>query len=150
MLTSSRMQKLLDQAPDVPSTTARQRVAIVTVAVLATGVIFGVAYLLGSWAYRFHLLASHETRVARLLPQKPTVNLVTQALENEKSPLLAAPTSSEELRRAALTWGAGRRAEILAKGARASQTRVFRSGKVVYFLFFDSAGVLSDFTCVLN
>jgi hypothetical protein len=144
------MQRLLDQTPEHPTTTPRQRIAIVAVAVVATSVIFGMAALLGSWAYHFRLLTSHETRVARMLSQKPTVAVVTRALENEKSPLLAVPASVEELRRAAETWGATRRSEILAKGARASQTRVFRSGEVAYFLFFDDSGVLSDFTCVLE
>jgi hypothetical protein len=144
------MQRLLDETPDEPTTTVRQRVVIVGVAVVATCLIGLVAFLLGSWAYRVRLLTSHAGRIERLVAKKPTLALVTQALEADKSPLVAAPGSTPELERAIATWGAQRGGDIRAKASRAAQTRVFRSGDVAYFLFFDEGGVLTDFTCVLQ
>jgi hypothetical protein len=135
---------------DEPTTTARQRVAIVGVALVATSLICLVALLLGHWAYRVRLLTSHEGRLAHLVAQKPSVDLVTQALENEKSPLVATPQSAAELESAIAMWGAERAGEIRAKGGHLAQTRVFRSAGVVYFLFFDQGGSLIEFTCVLQ
>jgi hypothetical protein len=147
---SGSMQRLLDETPDEPTTTLRQRVVIVGIAVFATCLIGLVAFLLGSWAYRARLLTSHEGRIERLVAKKPTLDLVTRALEADQSPLLAAPGSTPELERAVATWGAERAGDIRAKASRAARTRVFRSGDVVYFLFFDEGGVLTDFACVLQ
>jgi hypothetical protein len=144
------MQRLLDETPQAPTTTKPQRAVIVTVAAVATGSILLVALALGNWAYHFRLLTSHEGRVARLVAQKPTVELVTLALQNENSPLVAAPASPAELARAVSDWGGGRGGQIEAKAAGAAQTRVFRAGEVTYFLFFDRSGVLYDFVCALN
>lgn len=144
------MQHLLDAATDEPTTTARQRVAIVGLAPLATSLICLLALRLGSWAYRVRLLTSHAGRLSQLVAEKPTVGLVTQALENEKSPLLAAPESAADLDRAIATWGAERADEIRAKASHSAQTRIFRSGQVVHFLFFDQNSVLIDFACILE
>jgi hypothetical protein len=143
------MQRLLDDAPEERSTTKSQRAVIITLAGTVTTAILLVVLALGYWAYRFRLLASHEGRLARLMAQKPNVELVTVALQNEHSPLVARPGSSTELERAVAAWGAQRGAEIRAKAARAAQTRVFRSGEVIYFLFFDEAGQLHDFVCTM-
>jgi hypothetical protein len=144
------MQRLLDTTADEPTTTARQRVAIVGVALVVTSLLCLAALLLGHWAYRVRLLASHEGRLAHLVAQKPSVDQVTQALENEKSPLVATPQSTAELESAIAIWGAERGGEIRAKGSHSAQTRVFRSTGVVYFLFFDQGRTLIEFTCVLR
>jgi hypothetical protein len=143
------MQRLLDATPEIPAATKGQRTLFFGAALVATAIICAMALLLGSWAYRFRLLTSHEGRVARLVAQKPTVALVTQALQNENSPLLAAPQTPTELARAVAAWGGKRSGEIRAKAAGAAETRVFRSGEVTYFLFFDRDGVLCDFVCAL-
>ena len=44
--------------------------------------------------------------------------------------------------------GGKRAAEIREKGARHAETRVYQAGDMLYFVFFDAAGVMRDFTCV--
>jgi hypothetical protein len=145
------VQRLLNTAPDdEPTTTTRQRFAIVGVAVLATCATCLLALMLGSWAYHVRLLSMHEGRLQQLVADRPTSGLATQALENEKSPLIAAPESAADMERVAATWGAQRGAEIRLKAGRAAKTLVFRAGDVVYFLYFDRSGTLIDFTCVLQ
>jgi hypothetical protein len=144
------MQRLLDTATDPPTTTPRQRVAIVGVALVVTSLTLLMALLLGSWAYHVRLIMGHEGRLARLLAQKPSIDRVTQALENEKSPLVASPARASDLESAMAMWGRQRSAEIRAKAGHAAQTRVFQAPEVVYFLFFDQNGILVDFTCVLQ
>jgi hypothetical protein len=144
------MQRLLEVATEEPTTTTRQRVAIVSIALLVTSLTCLLALLLGSWAYHVRLLTGHQGRLDRLLAQKPDVDQVTQALEGEKSPLLASATGSGDLEKAIALWGRQRAGEIRIKAGRSAQTRVFRAGEVVYFLFFDQGGVLVDFTCVLQ
>jgi hypothetical protein len=152
MLRSWDMQHLLDTTAEQPPTTTRQRVVIVGAALVVTSLICLLALLLGSWAYHVRLLTGHEGRLARLLAQKPGVDQVTQALENEKSPLVASSAGLGDLEGAIAMWGTKRAAEIRTKASRTVQTRVFRAGEgvVVYFLFFDQGGVLVDFTCVLQ
>jgi hypothetical protein len=145
------MQRLLESASDdEPTTSARQRIAIVGVAVLATSATCLLALMLGSWAYRVRLLSMHEGRLQRLVAEKPARDLVTQAFENERSPLIAAPESAADVELAVTAWGTQRGAEIRLKASRAAKTLVFRAGQVVYFLYFDTSGTLVDFTCVLQ
>ena len=39
-------------------------------------------------------------------------------------------------------------AEIREKGARHAETRVYQAGDMLYFVYFDAAGLMRDFTCV--
>ena len=146
------MQRLFDIAADQPTTSARQRVAIVGTALVVTSLICLLALLLGSWAYHVRLLMGHEGRLARLLMKKPNVDQVTQGLEDEKSPLVTSSPGVDGLEGAIAMWGTKRATEIRTKASHAVQTRAFRAGggEVVYFLFFDQGGVLVDFTCVLQ
>ena len=73
---------------------------------------------------------------------------MVRGLEAEGSPLLSAPRDPGELRRVASERGRQRAAEILEKGARFAETRVFVAGDMVYFIYFDGAGVMKDYTCV--
>src|SRR5262249_59921613 len=104
--------------------------------------------LLGSWGYEIRRLSYHDARLRRLVDRQPTVDVVTVALEEEGSPLLAAPADPDALRRAVERWGDGRREEILQKSGRWPTTRAHRAGDVTYFLYYDASGVLKDYTCV--
>jgi hypothetical protein len=44
--------------------------------------------------------------------------------------------------------GGSRAAEIREKGTRHAETRVYQAGDMLYFVYFDAAGVMRDFTCV--
>ena len=126
----------------------RKRVVIVAGSLVVTSLLAYVALLLGSWAFETRRFRLHEGRLARLLEQRPQADQVIRALEDEGSPRIASPRAAEELARVAGERGAPRSEEILRKGRRWPRTEVFQAGDMVYFLYFDAAGVLRDYTCV--
>ncbi len=113
-----------------------------------SGVLLAGILLLGSWAYDTRRMSLHHTRLQKVLAQAPTASRLSRGLEAEGSPLLTVATKATEVERAAADWGGRRREEILAKARGFASVRVHRAGDVVYFLFFDEAGVLKDFVCV--
>ena len=115
---------------------------------MVTTAILVVVLLLGSWAYNYRRLSLHQGRLARLREKHPTVEPVLEALRAEGGQLLESPVGEPALRRAAARWGSVRAAEVLQKGSKWPQTRVVRVGDMIYFLYFDSANVLRDFTSV--
>jgi hypothetical protein len=129
-----------------PDTT--KRVVTVAGSVLVTGLLGYLAFALGSWGFDYRRNAQHRTRLERLLGKQPTLDQVVRGLTDEGSPLVDSPGGDAQLRRAAALRGGARAEEVLAKGARWPQTRVFVAGDMVYFIYFDQGGVMKDFTCV--
>jgi hypothetical protein len=125
-----------------------KRAVIVLGALTGTGLMLWAVLLLGSWGYEIRRLSYHQARLQRLVERQPRLDVVTVALEEEGSPLVAAPRDEQALREAAARWGGGRRDEILQKGLHWSATRAHRAGDVTYFLYYDTSGVLKDYTCV--
>ena len=115
---------------------------------LLSTLLFGFAFWLGAAYFQVRRVSTHATRLENLLRKNPTVDLVTEGLRLEESPLLGAPVGDEALREAAARWGREKQAEVLAKGRRWPQTRVFRAGDMIYFLYFDEAGVMRDYSFV--
>jgi len=144
------MQRLMDDSVDEPSPGPLRRALIICTAVVATLGAFGIAYVLGVVAYQMRIQTSHDSRVARLLPQQPTVDQIEAALRNEGMQLLASPTSVTEVQQAADRWGRRRRHDVLAKAARWPVVKVFDAQQMVYFLYFDQAGVMRDYVCALQ
>lgn len=142
------MQHLLDETKDEPTTTGRQRAAIIGGALAVTAVLFGLAYLLGAWAYAFRLQSSHETRLARVLAQKPTGEQITQGLALQGDTLLAAPGSRDDLAQAVERWGGRQGEEIRTMFGRWGRMRVYQASEMVYFVYFDAGDVMQGFTCV--
>jgi hypothetical protein len=142
------MQRLLDETKDEPTTTGRQRVAIILGALAVTSVLFGLAYLLGTWAYAFRLQSSHEARLARVLAQKPTGEQITQGLALQGDTLLAAPSTSGDLTQAIERWGGQRGQEIRTMFGRWGKMRVYQASEMVYFIYFDAGDIMQGFTCV--
>jgi hypothetical protein len=127
---------------------AGKKIWIVGGSVAATALIAGFAFFLGAWAFDTRQVLTHETRLQRLLARKPTLGQVVQGLEDEGSPLLASPVGDGELRAIATRHGSARVAEVVEKGRRWPTTRVFRAGEMVYFIYFDDAGVMRDYVRV--
>jgi hypothetical protein len=125
-----------------------KRLAMVAGSLAATLLACYAAFLLGSWGFDARRFAQHQGRLQRLLAQAPRLDQVVQGLENEGSPLLAAPDGEREVRRMAIERGGLKSKEILEKGRQWPKTRVFAAGDMVYFLYFDGEGVMRDFTCV--
>jgi hypothetical protein len=142
------MQHLLDETKDEPTTTKRQRAAIILGAVAVTAALFAVAYLLGMWAYAFRLQASHEARLARVLAQKPTGEQITQGLALQGDTLLATPSTSGDLTQAIERWGGRRGQEIRTMFGHWGRMRVYQASEMVYFVYFDANDIMQGSTCV--
>jgi hypothetical protein len=115
---------------------------------LLSALLFAFAFWMGSAYFQVRRVSTHATRLENLLKKSPTVDRVTEGLRMEGSPLIAAPVGLEALREAAARLGREKQAEVLDKGKRWSRTRVFRAGDMVYFLYFDEAGVMRDYSFV--
>jgi hypothetical protein len=125
-----------------------KRLVIVAGSLAATLVMCYAAFVLGTWGFDTRRFSQHQGRLERLLHKQPTLDLVVQALEDEGTPLVMAADGEESLRIAAETYGGKKKAEVLEKGRRWGRTRVFRAADMTYFIFFDRAAVMRDFTCV--
>jgi hypothetical protein len=125
----------------------RRAVIFLASAVITAGVAY-LAFFIGAWGFDTRRYSQHEGRLRNLVVAAPRLEVVVQALEDEGSPLVAAPNGPGELEKAAAQWAGPKAAEVMEKGPRWGQTRVFRAGDMVYFLFFDREGVLRDFTYV--
>jgi hypothetical protein len=138
---------MLDPEPEAPGS-GRRRVVFLALAVAGTGLLASLALFLGAWGFDFRRYAQHNGRLQRLLELKPRMDQVVEALEAEGSPLLASPRDEGALRAEAAARGGAKASEVLEKGRRFRHTRVFRAADMVYFIYFDDAGVMGDFTCV--
>jgi hypothetical protein len=114
----------------------------VTLAALA------LAMLLGSASFDFRRYSQHQGRLQKVLREQPTADLLTRGLADEGTSLLGVMTTREEKEREILTHGGKKGAEIREKAARHPQMRVYQTADMLYFVYFDEAGVMRDFTCV--
>jgi hypothetical protein len=121
---------------------------VVASSLAASATLFGIAFWLGAAYFQVRRVSTHATRLEHLLQNAPTLEQVTEGLRLEHSPLLGSPAGDPALREAASRWGREKRGEVVAKGRRWPQTRVFRAGDMIYFLYFDEKGVLRDYLYV--
>ena len=124
------------------------RAAIFVVSAAITAGVAYLAFLIGAWGFDTRRYSQHDGRLRKLVLAKPRLDQVTQALEDEGSPLVASPASPRELEQVAAKWAGSKVPEVVEKGTRWGVTRVFVAGDMVYFLFFDREGVLRDFSYV--
>ena len=107
-----------------------------------------LAMLLGSASFDFRRYTVHQQRLQRVLREQPTADRLTRGLADEGTPLLAVLSTRAEVETEAATRGGKKAGEIREKGGRRAQTRVYQAGDMLYFVYFDEAGVMRDFTCV--
>lgn len=107
-----------------------------------------LAMLLGSASFDFRRYTVHQRRMQKVLREAPSADRLTRGLADEGTTLLAVARTPEEVEREASARGGKRAAEIREKGARHAETRVYLAGDMLYFVFFDAAGAMRDFTCV--
>ena len=134
--------------PDSERPDARVRLAILVGSLATTAFIGYLVFTIGAWGFGFRRFSQHEGRLRRLLPQQPTLERVVRGLNDEGSRLVAAPETAGALERVVAERAGSRADEIRAKATRYPHTRVFLAGDMVYFVFFDEARVMRDFTCV--
>jgi hypothetical protein len=121
------------------------------IAVMALVVTLGalaLAMLLGSASFDFRRYTVHRQRLQKVLREQPSADRLTRGLADEGTPLLAVLTSPADVEREAAARGGPMAPEIRQKAARSAQTRVYRAGDMLYFVYFDEAGLMRDFTCV--
>jgi hypothetical protein len=106
-----------------------------------------LAMLLGSASFDFRRYTVHRQRLQKVLREQPTADRLTRGLADEGTTLLAVARAHEEVEREASVRGGKSAAEIREKGARHAEVRVYQSGDMLYFVFFDGRGVMRDFTC---
>jgi hypothetical protein len=127
----------------------RKRVASIAGSLLATGLLLYLVLRLGAWAFGVKQRTLHEGRLARLLEQHPFAEQVSEAFRNEGTRPLAVARGPEELERAARQHAAGSAEAVVRAGRSWAETRVFLAGdSMVYFIFFDAAGVMKGYQSV--
>jgi len=114
----------------------------VTVATLA------LALLLGSLGFDVRRYSQHERRLARVLEEHPSIERLTRGLEDEGTPVLAAPATPDEVERIIGALGGRRAPDLRDKARRWTRLRVYSAADMLYFVFFDDEGLMSDFVCV--
>jgi hypothetical protein len=107
-----------------------------------------LAMLLGSASFDFRRYAQHQGRLQKVMREQPTADRLTRGLADEGTVLLAVAATRDALEREASARGGRKAAEIREKGGRYAETRVYQTADMLYFVYFDAAGVMRDFTCV--
>ena len=107
-----------------------------------------LAMILGSTSFDFRRYTVHQARLQKVMREQPTADRLTRGLADEGTLLLAVATTRDEAEREARARGGPKAAEIRDKASRHAQTRVYQAGDMRYFVYFDTAGVMRDFTCV--
>jgi hypothetical protein len=107
-----------------------------------------LALLLGAAGFDFRRYTVHQRRMQKVLQQQPTAERLTRGLADEGTVLLAVAATRDAVNGEASARGGSRAAEIREKGTRHAETRVYQAGDMLYFVYFDAAGVMRDFTCV--
>ena len=125
-----------------------KRLWIVALALVVTLGALALAMLLGSASFDFRRYTVHRQRLQKVLREQPSADRLTRGLANEGTPLLAVLTTPADVEREAAARGGAMAAEIRQKGGGHAQTRVYQAGDMLYFVYFDSAGLMRDFTCV--
>jgi hypothetical protein len=127
---------------------AMKRFWILAGALAVTLGALALAMLLGSASFDFRRYTVHQRRMEKVLREQPSAERLTRGLAEEGTALLAVARTHEEREREVSARGGRRAAEIRDKGARHAETRVYQAGDMLYFVYFDEAGVMRDFTCV--
>ena len=117
-------------------------------ALVVTLAILTLAFWLGSASFDIRRYRLHYQRLANVMLEKPDSDRLTRGLEAEGSRLAATAKSAAEEERLASERGKERLAEIRDKAARYPELRVYEASDMLYFIYFDEAGVMRDFTLV--
>lgn len=133
-----------------PRAGAGRRALIVALALLLTVGAFALAFLLGAAYFQARRYEAHETRLRRMLAQRPDLGQVTEGLRDDGSPLVAAPRDVSELRALVARHRGQKLDEIVAKRQSWPVTRVYRASDMLYFIYFDGDGTMRDFVCISN
>ena len=125
-----------------------KRVWVIGGALAVTLAALSLAFWLGAASFDARRYDQHRRRLAKVLLEQPSADRLTRGLDAEGSPLVETATTAAEKERVALARGGARLSEIREKSARYPELRVYQAGDMLYFVYFDAAGLMRDFTCV--
>ena len=117
-------------------------------AVVVTLGSLALSMLLGSASFDFRRYTQHHGRLVKVLREQPTADRLTRGLAEEGTVLLAVARTPQDVEREASTRGGKKAVEIREKAARSAETRVYQTADMLYFIYFDAAGVMRGFTLV--
>ena len=137
----------LEDEPGAPRAPERRTLVLAALGGLAAASALGaLVFTLGGWAYRHRRFTLHDGRLQRVLKERPTADQVSRALLAEAGNQAIETPSSEEALHALARGVSPRRAqEVVEKRRRWPGLRIFGVGDMVYFLYFDEAGILRDY-----
>jgi hypothetical protein len=126
-----------------------KRFWILAGAVVVTLAILSLAMLLGSVGFNVRRYTQHERRLRKVMAEpNVTVTRLTQGFQEEGTLPFAAPKTPEEKERVIAESGGEMADGLRAKAARYPELRVFATADMLYFVYFDSGGLMRDFTLV--
>jgi hypothetical protein len=137
----------LFEPDEAEGSSARRRLVAAGVALVVTGLLLGLVLALGAWALEYRRFTLHHGRVQRMLAldPRPTAAQVTEGLLAEPATRrLDVPADEAGLRALAARCAAGPPDVIVERSRRSREVRAFAVGEMVYFLYFDDAGLLAD------
>jgi len=125
-----------------------KRFWILAGAVVITLGALALAMLLGSASFDFRRYTQHQRRLQKVMREQPTADRLTRGFADEGTALLVVANTRGAVEREASARGRTKAAEIRGKGGRYAETRIYQTVDMLYFVYFDAAGVMRDFTCV--
>ena len=124
----------------------RKAFVIVAGSLVGTGLLVGLVFSLGGWAYQHRRWSLHDGRLRRLVAEHPSADRVSRGILAEPGNVsVPAPDSEAELRALAARWSPARADEVVAKRRQWKELRIFAVRDMVYFLYFDDEGKLRDY-----
>jgi hypothetical protein len=125
-----------------------KRLVVVAGSLAGAGLILWAVMMLGAWGYDHRRASLHVRRLQHALEQKPTIEQVTEGLRQEGTLVVDSAADAEGLGRLAARWAGPQAPDVLEKGKRWRRARAFAAGNVVYVLYFNDDGIMTDFTYV--
>jgi hypothetical protein len=124
----------------------RKAFVIAVGSLVGTGLLVGLVFSLGGWAYQHRRWSLHDGRLRRLLAEHPSADRVSRGILAEPGNVsIPTPDSEAELRALAARWSPARADEVVAKRRQWKEVRIFAVRDMVYFLYFDDEGKLRDY-----
>jgi hypothetical protein len=124
---------------------------IVAGSLAGTGLLVGLVFSLGGWAYQYRRWSLHDERLRRLVAEHPTADRVSRGILAEPGNVsIPVPGSEAELRALAARRSPARADEVVAKRRQWKELRIFGVRDTVYFLYFDDEGKLRDYVLLSN
>jgi len=126
---------------------AVQMPAAVALATVVAVVVVRLLFIGAEW-YQRRELDQHRQYLQALLAKSPSVAQVESAIGEEPIRIVA-PADAITISH---VWTDPRNdpTEIEAKVSKWPQTRIYRKSPMLYFIYFDSEGVMRDFSCLTS